>query len=392
MIRPPVGSSERMDSRTLFPTKLYSIEADDAAWRGAVLDDILAWQAAHPETLERSSRGGAWHSPTDAFTRPAFAPLVELVVQSATDIFIRERYVGGSSARLDSMWANVNPAGAYHVPHTHGEAAWAGVYYVRTPARSPGLVLMDPRGGIGNNRPVHVYGTESDRFTLDVSAGMLVFFPAWLMHYVEPHAGDEPRVSVSFNIRQIVRPRAEVRPPRTADTPHFVHVPKVLTPAQCRRIIEHADGKWGAAAVGDGQVNPDIRDSDVAWLDATAPDSDWHWLHRRVLAHGSRVNDEHFGLDIGGGMQAHQITRYRPGQFYEQHVDVGNNAPTRTLSCAITLRRAGRGGGTHFPDSPEQPPRQLVGDALFFRADEPHSALPVERGERFSLITWFRRR
>jgi uncharacterized protein (TIGR02466 family) len=31
--------------------------------------------------------------------------------------------------------------------------------------------------------------------------GMLVIFPAWLVHWVTPYQSDRPRISVSFNAR-----------------------------------------------------------------------------------------------------------------------------------------------------------------------------------------------
>jgi hypothetical protein len=35
--------------------------------------------------------------------------------------------------------------------------------------------------------------------------GMLLLFPAWLDHFVHPHAGSEPRISIAFNAL-LVRP------------------------------------------------------------------------------------------------------------------------------------------------------------------------------------------
>ena len=31
-------------------------------------------------------------------------------------------------------------------------------------------------------------------------AGLLVLFPCWMEHFVEPHESDEPRISISFNV------------------------------------------------------------------------------------------------------------------------------------------------------------------------------------------------
>ena len=378
-----------MESRKLFPSTLYSERVADDEWRVALREDIFAWRDSHPETTVRSSYGGSWHSPVKAHERAAFKPLLKEVVAAATTVFRRERYLGNSRARLDSMWANVNPAGAYHVPHTHGEALWAGVYYVETPPKSPGIVFMDPRFGVGHNRPHFATGLENDRFKLDVSAGDLIFFPAWLLHYVEPHTGDDPRISVSFNVRQVMSPPQPKLPNRKSGEPNFVCVPNVLSGDDCRALISHASGKWDAARVGGGEANPDVRDSDVVFVNGRH--DGWFGVYRKIFAAGEKANYEHFGLDISGGIQPQQVTRYGAGQFYGTHLDLGEKFPTRTLSCVITLQNAELGGGTSFPDAPSPLPAQHPGDAVFFRADERHAADKVEAGERLALVGWFER-
>ena len=41
---------------------------------------------------------------------------------------------------------------------------------------------------------------NSDRISLDVAEGMIVIFPAWLSHSVDPNMSDSRRISVAFNI------------------------------------------------------------------------------------------------------------------------------------------------------------------------------------------------
>ena len=41
---------------------------------------------------------------------------------------------------------------------------------------------------------------NSDYANLEVEEGMLVLFPAWLVHSVPVNEGNEPRISISFNI------------------------------------------------------------------------------------------------------------------------------------------------------------------------------------------------
>ena len=34
---------------------------------------------------------------------------------------------------------------------------------------------------------------------LTPEAGLMVLFPCWMEHYVEPHDSDEPRIVIAFN-------------------------------------------------------------------------------------------------------------------------------------------------------------------------------------------------
>ena len=379
-----------METQPLFPTTLYSSRVDDSAWRDALLADLAVWRQEVPETGRRSSHGEAWQSPREAFRRPAFAPLLKEAIAKATEVFRAEGYFGKSTARMDEMWANINSAGAYHVVHDHGAAHWSGVYYLAVPDGSPGIVFMDPRGGIGANRPRLKVDSGRDRHHQAVSSGQLLLFPAWLMHYVVPHQGTEPRISISFNIRQVVGETVELLPRRKTETPHFFCVPGVLSLAECDLILAHGrDADWSAGSINKGKVRPETRAGDTTFINSRDPGSEWHWLYQRLMTHAGRANEEHFGLDISGGIQPQQVGRYGPGQFYKPHRDLGKGNKRRSLSCAVTLQMADQGGGTSFTEAPKQPGPQSPGDAIFFRADELHAADKVEKGERFSLVAWF---
>ena len=382
-----------LESQTLWPTKLFTVQLDDSAWREELIADLANWQKEAPTSRGRSNHGGGWHSPEEAFRRPAFGPLTDEVIRISTDVFRREQYLGRSRSRLVAMWANVNPRGAHHVVHTHGDSLWAGVYYAQCPPGSPGLVLMDPRAGVGYGpaRPHFARGGEErDRIIIPAEPGKLVMFPGWVNHYVPPHDHDEPRIAVSFNIRQILPQEAQpLVPERTDETPHFAVAPGLLSPAECARAIAaieaNPDG-WTEARVGENQREEKTRNGDVMFLGTDAPE--WEWLYERIAGRAAEINSEHFRVDISGGTQPIQIARYGAGEHYRPHTDRGDTNPLRALSCVVALRNAERGGGTSFPDAPAPPPEQAPGDAIFFRGDEPHAAEPVEAGERLAIVAW----
>ena len=49
---------------------------------------------------------------------------------------------------------------------------------------------------------VTVLAEQSDGYSdiqLTPEAGLMVLFPCWMEHYVEPHDSDEPRIVIAFN-------------------------------------------------------------------------------------------------------------------------------------------------------------------------------------------------
>ena len=145
---------------------------------------------------------------------------------------------------------------------------------------------------------------------------------------------------------------------------------------------------FSEARVGEGRLDKETRDSRVRFLQIGHRDSMYYWLYQRVCEVAKQVNREHYQLDMSG-MQPPQLTLYGEGQHYDVHTDRGGTAWRRSLSCSILLQNARKGGAMHFPDAGKGTVNANMGDALFFRADEPHSALPVIKGQRVTLIVWF---
>jgi predicted 2-oxoglutarate/Fe(II)-dependent dioxygenase YbiX len=81
--------------------------------------------------------------------------------------------------------------------------------------------------------------------------------------------------------------------------------------------------------------------------------------------------------------------RYTEGGFYRTHVD---HFPEqhRTLSCSIAINDDYEGGEWDFWDG-ETKIKIPAGSAILFPSNfmYPHQILPVTKGTRYSIITWF---
>ncbi len=107
-------------------------------------------------------------------------------------------------------WASVNRLGDYHDPHNHPHAYLSGTYYVRVPeSRAPlrnradvrpgCITFYDPRSAV-NMGAIKGDPQIEPEFTVSPRPGMILMWPAFLMHYVHPNLSEELRISISFNL------------------------------------------------------------------------------------------------------------------------------------------------------------------------------------------------
>ena len=138
---------KRMARDYFFPTPVYHTDLAQAHDLNArLVADIRAWRARDPGGTFRSNvpQLGGWHSATDMHLRSEFTELTREIFELIHGVFADQGYDDAYEPVCDSMWANVNPRGAFNRHHTHPHALWSGVYYVRTPDDCGLLCLTDP--------------------------------------------------------------------------------------------------------------------------------------------------------------------------------------------------------------------------------------------------------
>jgi uncharacterized protein (TIGR02466 family) len=177
--------------------------------------ELLAHVRAYVLDLKERDKGmrlsnvGGWHSSGPLFdTEDATMKQLSEALLSASaemtyfetretqpDCEVAVGFQGGS-------WANVSRDGEYNKPHIHPGAMWSGVFYVDVGERDPQppgngcLEFMDPRSG----------NIVAVKRVVDPVPGLLVIFPGWLYHYVNPFRGRGERISIAFNANTKVTP------------------------------------------------------------------------------------------------------------------------------------------------------------------------------------------
>lgn len=187
----------------LFPSPVWACQLEDFANHDrAMLNYVLELYERDPG-LKRSNVLG-WHSPDQLHHELAFVPLqrqVEALIHGtvAQDLQLdltSERY------RIRTMWAIISPPFAHNHLHRHPGSLFSGVYYLQIPPGAGALNFHDPRADVRMLRPRFAKDTPFSNFLVrfEPTPSRLLLFPSWLPHNVDPNLGEQPRISISFDI------------------------------------------------------------------------------------------------------------------------------------------------------------------------------------------------
>jgi predicted 2-oxoglutarate/Fe(II)-dependent dioxygenase YbiX len=158
---------------------------------------------------------------------------------------------------------------------------------------------------------------------------------------------------------------------------------------ECTRIIDlHQNNQLvrGVMSTGDGRS---LRDSDIFWLPRAA---DTEWIFSRLWDTVSQYNAT-YAFELADEMGQAQLTRYRPGQHYEWHMDLGAGRPSlRKITAVVELTPSAsrQGGGIEifYGRSIENRLDLDIGDVILFPSFVMHRASMVDSGTRWSLVFW----
>jgi len=191
-----------LKSHDLFPTRIWQAHLDALdPYLERWVQAVLAMRAAHPKPAGRTVRQG-WNSEDmKMLEREEFAPLRDAIRAACTEA-LREMGQGERAFYLQS-WINLHDRGGFNFLHMHEGSLLSGSFYLQVPPGSGEFVFRDPRPGV-----IHGYvkgGVPNGHADVHLrpSDGLLVLFPCWMEHYVEPHEGDEPRITMAFNANPV---------------------------------------------------------------------------------------------------------------------------------------------------------------------------------------------
>jgi uncharacterized protein (TIGR02466 family) len=193
----------------IFPHPFLRHTWDDSAAINADLRRAILAEEAKHAGRGRSNIGG-WHSDVGQleWCGDAGKALMDRMVQMANHasglVFMGYGRQPKPFGWVIQAWANANRRGDFNRPHTHPGSTWSGTYYVDTGMASgeeetTPLSLWDPCQGRANTFfPI----TVPEVVYVAPEPGLMVLFPSYIPHMVNPHRGSDTRTSIAFNLRK----------------------------------------------------------------------------------------------------------------------------------------------------------------------------------------------
>ena len=187
-----------MKQYNLFPTPLWHVNLEDAAYNKKLKDYILE-KSKTKESVHKTNLGGGWQS-DNLLDEEIFTQLKSQITDN-----LKSLNLNISKVHHLNLWCNVNYKNSWNVIHNHGQYHFAVVYYVKTPENSNKIAVRDPRAGFtiqwGSRFADKIHGLYDQNMIieLDVKEKDLIIFPGFLDHFVMPSASDEERISVALD-------------------------------------------------------------------------------------------------------------------------------------------------------------------------------------------------
>lgn len=182
-----------------------------------------------------------------------------------------------------------------------------------------------------------------------------------------------------------------------------------LTESICRNIISESSRSESRPATVYGRIDSGSVDERVRKTSRlTVSPQTLESLNQRLLEYKSKV-EEHFHISLRD-CEEPQFLRYDVGDFFVAHQD-GNTGmirlasdAERRISFSLFLNEQSEdakpgtysGGSLKFSDYRKPPPdREFcmpveTGLLVAFRSELTHEVTPITRGQRYSIVSWYR--
>ncbi len=169
----------------------------------SLLEEYCYNQKTNTEGVIKSNLYG-WQSNTLTERNDQISKLVSAALDRGNKLKDKMGFKQSTEFFISNIWTNVNQTNASNRPHVHPESVIAGVYYVKFPENGGMITFKNP----AINLQYHLDSDQLENYNewavpnwhVLPETGLLLLFPSWLEHYVDPNISNEDRISIAFNL------------------------------------------------------------------------------------------------------------------------------------------------------------------------------------------------
>ena len=162
-----------------------------------------------------------------------------------------------------------------------------------------------------------------------------------------------------------------------------------LSKSTCERIIKEHKNKIHQKVKGRIQKNNKFIIDKKRQVDGWVIDESVTWIEE-IIINSTYTALEYLDYDVVGLLESPQLLRYTaPSIGYDWHTDLGEDeASTRKISISIALNDQYEGGKIAFFSNKLFQHKMPIGQSLAFPSFLSHRVMPIEKGERWALVSW----
>ena len=195
--------SRNSELNLFFPTPVWTSKIHNYAQvNKKILEFIKTMEVSDSKGVQKSNLKG-WHSPDFNLNDKEVIDYVNSVGPSINEALIDMGWdLQNQSIKITSMWSIVNKTDAANSRHIHGNCFISAAYYVKAPTNCGDIVFHDPRNEPSFFHPKVQTPNKLNTNIVKITPqdGLLVLFPSYIYHSVEPNKSNDERIVISFNI------------------------------------------------------------------------------------------------------------------------------------------------------------------------------------------------
>jgi len=186
-----------------FSTPIWTSKIDDYdKVNEEMLNFIINLQKKDSTGIVKSNFKG-WHSKDFDLKDKCLTKFVTAIKKNInTPLNDMNWDLDSQSVKITNMWAIINEKGALNQKHHHSNSDISAAYYVSAHDDCGDIVFYDPRPARVYRHPIAKSPNKLNATINSVKPepGLLVLFPSYLEHSVNPNLSDKKRIVISFNL------------------------------------------------------------------------------------------------------------------------------------------------------------------------------------------------